>query len=202
MKASGLLLAGIFVGGLGLGLVRLAALPENEPVHHHANWSVWVEGQRVDLSADEFMEDVSACSAGGDSVSPYQRVHMHENNPDVVHVHHEGASWGHLLQNLGWGAGPDWLVTHEGEMYREEGEMRLTWIVNGLVVPPAYDRVIQPGDRLLISFGPESTEELLQDRFPTVSSDAPEYDLTFDPAGCQGAEPETLGERVRRAFWF
>jgi hypothetical protein len=35
-----------------------------------------------------------------------------------------------------------------------------------------------------------------------VASNAPEYDVSFDPAGCMGAMEETLGARVRRAIWF
>jgi hypothetical protein len=78
----------------------------------------------------------------------------------------------------------------------------LNFVLNGLVVPPVHDRVIRPGDRLLISFGPESPVELLAERFPSVAKDAPEYDLTQDPAGCAGTVEESFGQRVRRALWF
>jgi hypothetical protein len=197
----------VFVLGLVLGVVvyaavRIAALPPLETVHYHANWALWIDGARVDLTGDKYMEDVAACASDPANITPYQRVHMHENNADIVHVHHSGATWGHLLQNLGWGMGVDWLYSDAGVLYRQGDGKALTFIVNGLVVPPVYDRVIQRGDRVLISFGTESPEELLKNRFPSVSSDAPQYDVSFDPAGCMGAMEETLGARIRRALWF
>jgi hypothetical protein len=157
----------------------------------------------VDLTGDEYMEDVAACASDPANITAYGRVHMHENNMDVVHVHHGAATWGHLFQNLGWGMGLDWLYSDAGVLYRDGDDgKRFTFILNGMVVPPVYDRVIQRGDRLLISFGPESPEELVKNRFPGVSADAPEFDAGYDPAGCMGTMQETFSARVRRAIWF
>lgn len=193
---------GVVIGMVAFGLVRLAFLPPLEVTHYHANWAMWIEGQRVDFSHDRYMEDVAACSADASTITAPQRVHLHNGNPDVVHVHHVGATWGHLMQNLDWGLGPDWLLTDGGELFQGGDGKRLTFVLNGLVVPPASNRVIQPGDRMLISYGAEEADTLLRDRFPSVLADAPEFDLSFDPAGCQGNVTETFGERVRRAFWF
>ena len=204
MRRSALLFTspGILVGVVGMGLVRFAALPPSEHVHYHANWAIWLDGERVDLSADRYMEDVASRMASGVEITAKARVHMHENNPDLVHVHHEGVTWGHLLQNLDWAAGPDRLLTDKGEIYRDGGDSRLVYIVNGFAVPPVYDRIIRPGDRLLIYAGKESVEEVMASRFPTVATDAATYDATFDPAGCMGHATETLGGRLRSAFWF
>jgi hypothetical protein len=196
------LISGGLVGIVLFGLVRLLFLPSIAPVHYHANWAVWIDGDRVDLSGSGYMEDVAACGADVANITGPQRVHMHENNHDVVHVHHQGATWGHLLQNLGWGIGSDWLYTDEGVLHREEGGRRLTFVLNGTLVPPAHNRVIGRGDRMLISFGAEDSEQLLRDQFPSVTEDAPAFDEGFDPAGCQGNASETFGDRIRRAFWF
>ena len=195
-------IAGVLVGVALFGLVRLLFLPSIAPVHYHANWAVWIDGERVELSGNQFMEDVASCGADAANITGPQRVHMHENNPSVVHVHHQGATWGHLLQNLGWGIGSDWLYSDEGVLHRGDGVRRLTFILNGIVVPPANNRLIGQGDRMLISFGTEESEWLLGDQFPGVAQDAPEFDEGFDPAGCQGNAAETLGDKVRRAFWF
>jgi hypothetical protein len=87
-------------------------------------------------------------------------------------------------------------------MLRDDDRDRLTFILNGLVVPPLHDRVIRRGDRLLVSYGPEGPEELLEQRFPSVPNNAPEFDTMQDPAGCAGTVEETFGERLRRALWF
>lgn len=195
-------LAGAAVGILGFGFLRLALLPPVEAVHYHANWAVWIEGERVDFSADGYMEDVAACSAAADGITGPQRVHLHNNDQDVVHVHHGGATWGHLLQNLGWGIGSDWVYTDGGALYGPDGQRRLTFVLNGLLVPPAANRVIRPGDRMLISYGAEDADEIMGVQFASVLGNAPEFDGSFDPAGCQGNDGETFGARVRRAFWF
>lgn len=196
------LLGGAAVGILGFGFLRLALLPPVESVHYHANWAVWIEGERVDFSADGYMEDVAACSASPDGITGPQRVHLHNNDQDVVHVHHGGATWGHLLQNLGWGIGSDWVYTDGGALYRADGPRRLTFVLDGLLVPPAANRVIRPGDRMLISYGAEDADEIMGVQFSSVLDNAPEFDGSFDPAGCQGNDVETVGARVRRAFWF
>ena len=193
---------GLLLGVLALGLLRFVLLPAPDVVHYHANWALWVQGERVDFSADRYMEDVAACTMDPSQVTGPGRVHMHENNPDVVHVHHGGATWAHLLQNLGWGIGSDWLVTDRRELIEAVGGARLTFVLNGFEVPPAQDRVIRPGDRLLISFGTESSEALVRERFETVATSAPSFDGTFDPAGCAGHEHESFGARARRAFWM
>ena len=193
---------GLVVGALGFGLVRLVSLPPLDPIHYHANWALWVDGKRVDLSGDRYMEDVAACSSDASNITAPQRVHLHENNPDVVHIHHGGATWGHLLQNLGWGIGSDWLFTDEGELYGEGDGRRLTFVLNGFAVLPASSRVIQAGDRMLISFSELDPDVLVRNQFPSVAANAPEFDTGFDPAGCQGNIAETLGERIRRALWF
>jgi hypothetical protein len=148
------------------------------------------------------MESVTACAVDPSQMTGEARVHMHNHDPDVIHVHHGGATWAHLLQNLGWGIGSGWMVTGDGTMLRDDDRDRLTFILNGLVVPPLHDRVIRRGDRLLVSYGPEGPEELLEQRFPSVPNNAPEFDTMQDPAGCAGTVEETFGERLRRALWF
>ncbi len=194
------LIIGGLLGVLALGLVRFAAAPWEAPTHYHANWALFIEGERQDLSADRYMEEVEACVAEG-RVQPSQRVHMHNNEDHVVHVHHEGVTWGHFLGNLGFGVGEDYLITDDGRRLFEEEGRALTFVVNGFPVGEIHDRLIDPGDRLVISYGSETAEEVLEEQFPRVESDAPRYDEEQDPAGCAGVQEETLGERLLRAFW-
>jgi hypothetical protein len=153
----------------------------------------WIGGQN---------RSISSTAPGIREGSSENRVHMHENNSDVVHVHHGGATWGHLIQNIGWGIGADWLVTDSGEIYNGTDGGELIFILNGFLVPPAHNRTIQPRDRLLISYGTEDTRFLMNDRFTSVADDAGIFDTTFDPAGCSGHAEETFAQKLRRAFWF
>lgn len=194
------LFLGLALGILGLGAARFAATPWEDEIHYHANWAVFLDGERLDLSADWYMEDVSACVAGGE-VLPTQRVHMHNNDHDVVHVHHEGVTWGHLLTNLGIVLGDDFLVLDDGRRFEEGAGRTLKFVVNGFPVGEIENRLIESGDRLVVSFGPESVEEVEERQLSRVGDDAEAYNERQDPAGCSGASEPGFGERLRRAFW-
>ena len=191
---------GAVAGALLLGLVRFAAAPWPEPPHYHANWQVIIDGEPLDLSSDRYMEDVVACTVS-DEVTPAQRVHMHNGEDDVVHVHHTGVAWGHFLANLGFGAGPDYLILDDGRRFFEEDGRTVTYAMNGFIIDDIRTEPIRPGDRLLISYGSESEAQLLTEYFPRVPDGAAAYDTLHDPAGCAGAAGFSVQERLRRAFW-
>ncbi|HEV2150085.1 MAG TPA: hypothetical protein VGR37_21995 [Longimicrobiaceae bacterium] len=198
----GLLVAGAVAGVLLFGLVRLAFLPPQPVTHYHANWALFVEGERLDLADERYMEDVVRCKANPAKVDPEDRVHLHNLDPDVVHVHDGGATWGHLLLNLGITVGDDHLFTDTGARYVAAPGRTLKFILNGEEVPSIRNLVIDDQDRLLISFGPETAEEAARTQFPRVASTAGEHNTRPDPAGCSGAAEEGFGDRLARAFWF
>lgn len=194
---------GIVAGVALLGLARLAAMPrEHQAVHYHANWAIVIDGERLDLSGTRYMEDVAACSADPSHVRPEDRVHMHENDHDAVHVHAAGVTWGHLLANLGFGIGDDYLVT-DGGVRLEGGPGRtIKFVLDGRQVPSIRNRPIRSEDRLLVSYGPETADEVIRTQFPQVASTAARLNTLPDPASCSGPAELTMGERLRRAFWF
>jgi hypothetical protein len=194
------LFGGILLGTLLLGLLRFAFAPLTPATHYHANWAVFVEGERLDLSADRFMEEVAACRSTDQGILPEERIHMHENDHDLVHVHHQGATWGALLANLGMGLGEGYLVLPDGRQLLVNDNERLVFVVNGLQVPDVYNRVVHSGDRMLISYTTDP-QQAPTDEFASVRSDAEEYNERQDPAACAGHGELPFLERLRRAFW-
>jgi hypothetical protein len=197
------LLTGVLLGVLLLGTARFAFVEPPPAVHHHANFAVFVDGQRLDLSGDRYMEDVSACAADPAGVRPQDRAHMHNNDADVVHVHHGGATWGHLFANLGMGLGDRFFILDDGRRFFDGEDGRtLKFFLNGEQVLELQNRMIRSEDRVLISVGPESPEDVLSTQFQQVSSNAGHFNEVSDPAGCAGAMRElTLGQKLRNAFW-
>jgi len=193
-------IGGFVVGVFALAAIRLVAGGHEEPVHYHANFAVFVDGERLDLSDDRFMQDVAACSGDPTNIPPVERVHLHNNDHDVVHVHHGGATWGHLMANLRMVLGDRLLVTRDGDLLLEDGERSMKFVLNGRAEISVYNHLIRPGDRLLISFGPESDRDVLDTQFPQVLANAPEYDAMDDPAGCGGAAHAGFWTRLRQAF--
>ncbi len=211
------LLLGILVGVLALGLTRLALAPLNPTTHHHANWAVMVHGERIDLSDGRYMQEISACSGGDEGILPTQRIHMHENEQDIVHVHHPGATWGHLMTNLDLALGDDFLFLDAalvegieglpangrlGIPADEEDDARLLFVVNGFLVPSLANRVVESEDRVLIAWTSEDPEIVRTDWFDQVASNAGDYNERMDPASCSGGHGDLpLMRRLRLAFW-
>jgi hypothetical protein len=196
-----LLILGAVAGVLVLIGLRFVGQPQEEHVHFHANWALFVNGERLDLTGERYMEDVFQCMADPSSQRPEDRVHMHEQNHDIVHVHASGATWGHLLANLGFGVGKTYLETEEAR-FDEDGQNTLKFILNGRPITSVRNQPIGNMDRLLISYGPETVEQVLATQFAAVEESAAQFNTMPDPASCSGQQEATFGDRLRRAAWY
>ena len=193
---------GMAVGVFGLGAVRFLGISPPEPPHFHANWAIYIDGERLDLSDQRYMEEVSSCAPVDGEVTPQSRVHMHEGNHDVVHVHHLGATWGHLAGNLGVGLGEGYLILGDGARIFDGEDGRFTYILNGRALTSVHNQLIASEDRLLISYGFESLDELGEGGVGRVATTAGEYNMREDPATCSGSsEPLGVWGRLKLAFW-
>lgn len=196
------LVVGMIAGVLALGIARLIALPPQHVTHYHANFALFVNGERRDLTALRFMEDVEKCKANPALQDPPDRVHLHNRDHDVVHVHADAATWGHLFANLRMGLGDTWLVTEQGVALRNENGRTLKFILNGQPADDMANRAIRSQDRALISYGAETIAEVQRVQFPQVKSNAGEFNARMDPGGCGARHDPSFMERARRAVWF
>ena len=192
-----LLLGAVLAAVLLIG-VRFALQEHPHPVHYHANWALVMDGERVDLTGARYMVDVFQCSVDPSHQAPEDRVHMHEGNHDVVHVHASGVTWGHFLANLGFGVGDDYLEVGD-QLEQADSARTLKFVLNGRTVRSISNLAVEDEDRLLISFGTETPDEVIASQFPLVAANAGDYNTMPDPASCSGAHEETFGESLRRA---
>ncbi len=203
----GLVLISMIVGWGAIGGVRYRTLPDppsNEGPHYHANMAVFLNGERLDLSGPEYMEDLAACKVDPDLVLPRERTHMHDGAQDVVHVHATGVTWGHFFANIGFALGDGLFVTDDGRRFFDGEGGALRFILNGEEVGGVFNRPIETLDRLLITFGEEPLDEVLSQQFSQVLSTASVFnEFHQDGPGCSaGPVEESAGQRFRRAFWF
>lgn len=169
----------------------------NDEIHYHANFAVYINGVKDEFKSPLYYEEVQSCSAAK-SDDPKGRVHMHNQESSVVHVHDTAATWGHFLANLGYGVTDDALKTDQG-LYTDQTENKLTYILNGEVADSVANRVIKDKDVLLINYGSED-RTAMNGRFDLIPRDAHKYNDTVDPAGCSGSEPITIKTRLKKAF--
>ncbi len=202
MRPALILGSGIVIGAVVLGVARLLALPPAHATHYHANFAVFVNGQRLDLTDTRFMEDISKCKADPMQQDPVDRVHLHSGDHDVVHVHAPATSWANLFTNLQMALGNEWVVLPSGEALRLMEGKSLHFVLNGVPVDGIANRAIRSRDRLLVSYGAEKADALVATQFAAVKDNAGEFNEKPDPSTCSGPHAPTLGERLRQAFWF
>jgi len=189
---------GILLGtALVLGLRFVLYTPADQ-VHYHANFAVYINGQRQLFRGPQFYEESAMCSVSQQALTPLARAHMHDQVNDVVHVEDHAVTWGQFFNNLGMSVGKDFIETG-GQLYVADGQNRLHVILNNqdyTDITSIANMVIKDQDRLLVSFGtlPAST---LQQEFAAVPHTAHTYDVTPDPVSCSGHTTSNVTERLK-----
>jgi len=161
---------------------------EPETVHYHANFALYVNGQKEQFSGTQYYTEVEMCTLEP-VMTPTGRAHMHDNVNNVVHVEDHAVTWGQFFANLGWYMGPDFIESPDGMMYKKTGDTKLNVIVNGQSytdIGGVVNNVIKDQDKLLVSYGNEA-DSVLQQEYNAIPSTAHHYDETKDPASCSGS---------------
>jgi hypothetical protein len=191
------LLASFLLGILTLIALRFTFV-EVKPTHYHANFAVFVNGQREEFKSFAYYEEVASCAG---SLSPKTIVHMHDNVNHVAHVHRPEATWGQFFSNLGWTLGDKVLVTANGTV-RADGVdgKKLKFIINGRETGVAANQVINSEDVLLVNYGNEDIKTL-DASYSGLVKDAGDYNKRNDPSACTGSKKPSLVERLKTAVW-
>ena len=149
--------------------------------HYHANFAMYIDGERVDFSGDEFMEDVAWCWLS-ELMFPKHRAHLHSNNQDTIHVHAEGVSWGHFFANNGVIFNDNIISLRDWEeiLWVDENN-KISFLLNGELIINPFNDLIKSKDQLIISYW---SSQNIWDLF--VSDNAGEYNSKYDPGTCSG----------------
>jgi hypothetical protein len=194
---------GLFVGALLiLGIRFVNYKPDtSKDVHYHANFAVFINGQREEFKGPQYYQEVAVCSLHG--ATPLARVHLHDNINNVIHVHAAAVTWADFFTNLGWGIGQNYIASPD-QTYTADDANKLNLVLNGKNVTNVTNiaqQVIKDKDRLLVSYG-AIDDTTLQQEFKAVGNNASYYDTHADPAACSGAESQspTVSDRLHHLF--
>ncbi len=196
-----LLAFGLVCGALViLGIRFFTYMPET--VHYHANFAVYVNGQREQFNGPRYYEEtdilsMSTCTAGT-AENPNERAHMHDSINNVVHVEDHLVTWGNFFQNLHWGIGSNYLATADGVL-SPDANNSLMFILNGKKVEDPSTTIIGDQDKLLVSYGSNTATELQQE-YASIKNNALKYDKEQDPASCSGHQAVTARDRLMHLF--
>ncbi len=196
-KAFILLLIGLLLGALLTTAIRFA-LAKDTTVHHHANFALYINGQKDDFKSFAFYEEVAACDASS-LTNPRVRTHLHDSNSSLIHVHDGGVTWGQFFENISYGLGNDFVKTGDGIYVDGQNGNTLTFTLNGKDTNIIANEVINSEDVLLINYGSDSSGTL-KDRYDQIPRDAGKANVTKDPSACAGGHEFTFTNRLKEAI--
>jgi hypothetical protein len=199
-----LLVVGILLGALVVLGVRFISYKPDTAIHYHANFGVFINGEQEQFADPSYYTEVETCADVSETnMQPSERAHMHDGVNNVAHVEDHAVTWGQLFQNLGWGFGENYLITRGGTIYANNEQQKLHVMINGqdyTDIDNIATRVIKDEDKLLLSYGNISADQVQQE-YSSIPSTAHKYDITADPKSCSGHDGDT-GLRARMMNMF
>ena len=189
---------GIILGALAILAIRFATYNPHQ-VHYHANFALYINGQRETFNEPTYYEEIAGGSCTADeNITPVERAHMHDSVSDLVHVHDHAVTWGAFFQNINWAIGEDFVKTPL-KTYVADDTHKVNFYLNGQPVGDISNQVIKDKDRLLVDFGTTSQADL-QKEADSVASSAVQADAGNDPAACMGNKKLTVSDRLKHLF--
>lgn len=192
--------AGVLLGALIILGIRFITYSPEEGVHYHANFAVYINGQREQFKDIFYYIGAESCTGDSEhSTNPYARAHLHDMVGDVVHVEDEAVTWGQFFQNIGWVVDPK--VIRKGEqIFLADAQNKVSFMLNGKLTDNVINQVIGDKDKLLVDYGPVDSGTL-QNEFESIASTAEKYNGSKDKGSCDGAvEQGSWKDRLKHMF--
>jgi hypothetical protein len=115
--------------------------------HEHASILVKISGDKFDFSGIQFQ-----------LMSPW--IHFEGSNGNTIHRHSNGITLGYLFDTLHLGLSQDCFVFHDKREFCTNDDYELKFYINGEKVSDIRDYEIFDNDKILISYGSETPEEV------------------------------------------
>lgn len=171
----------------GFALVAVAPLlwifsqPGQEtPYHSHADFKVVLDGKEYNFSQEKYMTAAATEKSS--------RVHLHDLDGKIIHVHAKGVTLGEFFRTLGMKFTVNCFETDSGEKYCNNGNQTLKLLVNGKPNNLLENYEILDLDRVLVSYGNENRAEL-QQQIDSVSDRACIFSGKCPERGPSSSEP-------------
>jgi len=116
--------------------------------HEHASVLVRIFGDKFDFAATTYQIKSSW-------------IHFEESDGNTVHRHSSGVTLNYLFESLGIGIDEDCYIFGDGRQFCTNEDYSLKYFINGDSVNSINDYVVQNDDRILISYGGETEEQII-----------------------------------------
>jgi len=129
--------------------------------HEHASLLVRIFGDKFDFSATTYQIKNSW-------------IHFEESDGNTIHRHSSGVTLDYLFETLSIAIDEDCYIFTDGRQFCTNEDYSLKYFINGDSVNNINDYVIQDDDRILISYGSETLEQIdkqLDELYSQIISD-------------------------------
>ena len=146
--------------GIGGYWLFFSNVSVKEEYHVHADFAVFIDGQKIDFAKEEFMGE-EVCGKPGEDEHDIdfttiegvkEAAHLHDLNGNVMHIHHENATLSMFFQGIGFGLTENCFKT-PSESFCNSEEKNVKVLVNGVELKEFAN--YKPGDldKILIFYG-------------------------------------------------
>ena len=156
LKAAGILaLIVIIAGYAGYEFINLDSNAPGAPPgagklgdeHEHASVLVKIFGDKFDFTSPAYQIKSSW-------------IHFEDSDGTTIHRHSSGVTLGYLFANLGIGIDSECYKFPDGRQFCTNEDYSLKYYINHQIVNDIRDYVFEDGDRILITFGNETPEQI------------------------------------------
>ena len=156
LKAAGILaLIAIIVGYAGYEFINLDSSAPGAPSgagklgdeHEHASLLVRIFGDSFDFSSPAYQIKSSW-------------IHFEDSDGTTIHRHSSGVTLDYLFANIGIGIDNECYKFPDGRQFCTNEDYSLKYFINHEPVKDINDYVLEQGDRILITYGSETPEQI------------------------------------------
>jgi hypothetical protein len=155
MAAGILALIALIVGYAGFVFVTMDTNAPGAPPgagklgdeHDHASILVRIFGDKFDFSVPTYQIKSSW-------------IHFEESDGTTVHRHSSGVTLGYLFDSVRIGIDNKCYIFPDGRQFCSNEDYSLKYYINHKLVNDVYDYVFEDGDRILITYGSETPEQI------------------------------------------
>ena len=156
LKAAGILaLIAVIVGYAGYEFINLDSNAPGAPPnagklgdeHEHASILVKIFGDKFDFTSPAYQIKSSW-------------IHFEDSDGTTIHRHSSGVTLGYLFANLGIGIDSECYKFPDGRQFCTNEDYSLKYYINHRIVKDINDYVLDDTDRILITYGNQTPEEI------------------------------------------
>ena len=156
LKAAGILaLIAIIVGYAGYEFINLDSSAPGAPPgagklgdeHEHASLLVRIFGDKFDFDSPAYQIKSSW-------------IHFEDSDGTTIHRHSSGVTLDYLFANIGIGIDNECYKFPDGRQFCTNEDYSLKYFINHEPVKNINDYVLEDGDRILITYGSETPEQI------------------------------------------